>query len=395
MLKALRHLFVRSSTAEAPPPPEPPPSADVVDTAPNLDFKRPLPLYGDMPAILEALRFFNWRKRLLMSVPSQPDPGTLGAAGNSLFGGGGNATPTPTTAVTDDQIWKHVLSQDDRLITIGLSAFCKHFLGHKVAPLPRNVTTNQFNAQYTGIESRDFSAVLMRMLVDETAPEHLTEAQKEIASGAVNLSQETKDGLLSMYTHIMDLMKAVLVRLYCDRGSEIEVPPFRPNHAQRLSLLDEYDSGRHEEGVDEEMLRALRLSVPNVMRNLLGDLDSLRIVLIHAEERGFASLGNYPHDWTEFIRETVNNSNQCLANMQRTEQQLLSLRQVMQARDQALNDVHQQFLVQENLYSLVAAERTRLRQELENSRSVAHMLGCGQTLSADTVLNVGSSTSTN
>ena len=361
---------------------QPDPVATQVATAPEPEFERPVPLYSDLLVILDALKGFSWKRRLLRTR----DPNNSFSL--TMMATDGAAPPPPLSArssaasvsITDNQIWDQILTQDDKLITLALQAFCEHFLGAslKRASLSVKAVENLYGA---GESTYDLSTTLLRALVDENNPQHLTDAQKELARATVNLTDDVRQHLLSMYVHIMALIKAILVRLYCNTGSEVDAPQFRTGAFN-------YTNGG---AAPNELVVSLQQAVPKELCNLLGDLDSVRIVLLQAEKKGFMNLGDYPHAWTQFISETVGASAHILDSIAVTQDQLLQLRQTIQQRDIELQKIHTMYSIPENQFQLLAAERNRLGLELSNSQSVSHMLGCDDRLSPQTVLQVGAS----
>lgn len=115
-------------------------------------------------------------------------------------------------------------------------------------------------------------------------------------------------------------------------------------------------------------------SVVHLWRTTLGGLDTVRIVLVHADELGIIELGDAPKLWREFIKQSVDEIQRCLANVHRAESSVVSLKTQLSMRDHAMDDLRRQFDSSALELELVEGQRACAREALRNVTSVVSML---------------------
>ncbi len=245
------------------------------------------------------------------------------------------------------------LSAADHLITLTLQQLCTHYLG-RIPPLSTTKSggapaelPDYIQNQYKGPEyqsKKDLTDYLTRVLMGSTGVPYMSSTQKAMLERPIDFSQDVRDRMVNMYPHIMVLIKALLVHL-CQHTDE--------EHTDSASL-------RH--------------TVLRIWRDVLGDLDALRIVLVRADELGVIVLGECPRIWTEFIRETVDHVHACQQKLHTAEEEGMALRTLLLERQKALNELAVRFDDPLHKFQMIQAERARLQDALDETTNVRSVL---------------------
>ena len=233
------------------------------------------------------------------------------------------------------------LSPDDTVIENALHLLCYYFLGAKnksshatsLSDLMREYSFNQ-------IAPTDMTMVLKRFLVDgNQIPPYLTDDQRAKSGDVTTLNARTKNQLVNMYLRVLELIKAILVRMCREDG----------------------ESASSAESITAHTL------VMRAWSLVLGQLDCIRCVLVHGHDRGFIDLGPYPREWSVIIEETVGYIHECAERVRRVEQTAIPLQQDEFEYQVAMDDVRKRFDARIQALHAAQAERIRLQQELERS----------------------------
>jgi hypothetical protein len=224
---------------------------------------------------------------------------------------------------------------DDCLLEL-LRQLCYQFLGG--APRDRNTAASahfgtEVEALYQGAPPRlDLQDALKRIL----------------ASGGEGpkLEDRPRAALELFYRHIMILIKALMIHLYMYR-----------------LIPDDKNVG--------------------TMHNwyaVLGHLESLRITLVHASEIGLIDLRDAPRYWEELIERTVDEIQKCLRALHTAEEQALTLKTALSARDKESDELRRRYDPSALKLELVQGERACALDALRNVTSVTSILHNESTL---------------
>ena len=229
----------------------------------------------------------------------------------------------------------------DRKIAAAVDALCKAFLGK-----PGGVAV-----------VADLVPFLERVLLkdaSDASPQALpmlSASEKSAMSETPTFSKQTQDQLVLLYARLMAVIKAVLVRLCV---------------LQDTMMMPSLENGEH---------TFWREAARHVWHNVLGDLDSVRLVLVRAEELTLIQLGSYPRSWAEFIEEAVRHAHECIERMNQIEAARLALRQRLMDRRTAIANVRTQFDAPLHELQLLEGEFAWLQQSLKNASDVEGALG--------------------
>ena len=227
---------------------------------------------------------------------------------------------------------------DDCLLEL-LHQLCFQFLGGP--PRDRSTPASarygpEIDALYHGAPPRlDLQDALKRLLL--------------VANGEVNNNkpdERTRVALELFYRHIMILIKALMIHLYMYR-----------------LIPDDKNVG--------------------TMHNwyaVLGHLESLRITLVHASESGQIDLRDAPRYWEELIERTVDEIQKCLRALHNAEEQALTLKTALSARDKESDELRRRYDPSALKLELVQGERACALDALRNVTSVVSILHNESTL---------------
>ena len=244
----------------------------------------------------------------------------------------------------------------------------------------------------------DLSNVLRAILIDESNPPHMSDAQRDLASTPIEFPPQTKAALVSMYLHLMSLIKSVLIRInFLTHGADYDrfivdglssveessatsmtAAPIRTSLGGRLTTLDAISIGP-----------AAHDTVLKILLQLLGNLESVRLVLLHAEERGFVKYGNYPRKWGDIISEATNHVHDCVKQLHRIHNQIFVIKQSLNVRDQKIQAIRDAYVEHAHNLSLENASMQSLLHELRHRMSVRAMLTSYDPSGTEAILNIG------
>ena len=223
---------------------------------------------------------------------------------------------------------------DDCLLEL-LRQLCFQFLGGP--PRDRNSPASarygaEVDALYQGAPPRlDLQDALKRILKDDAA---------------LKADERARAALELFYRHIMILIKALMIHLYMYR-----------------LIPDDKNVG--------------------TMHNwyaVLGHLESLRITLVHASETGQIDLRDAPRYWEELIEKTVDEIQKCLRALHGAEEQALTLKTALSARDKESDELRRRYDPSALKLELVQGERACALDALRNVTSVVSILHNESTL---------------
>ena len=241
------------------------------------------------------------------------------------------------------------LSRDDVVIECALRLLCYYFLGgaSPKTPDPGEVAPELLQEYVsTHVAIIDESPVLKRFLIDGAkTPPYLSDDQRQKAGDTSVLDPRVKTHLVGMYLRVLELIKAILVRLCRDEDATIT-----PAAASAYALA----------------VRA--------WNQVLGQLDCLRCVLVRGHDRGFIDLSQYPREWGAMIDETVGYIHECAEHVRRIEQSTIPLRQDELQRELAMDEVRKRYDARIQTLHAAQAERVRLQQELARAQDVRRWL---------------------
>ena len=321
VMAPILHLFGEGTPrvqAYITPPPQSAPVYQSQRSIPEPALGQTVPDLNGLDQVISQLKSFDW-------LPFIQKISQEGAA-------------TSTAAATFRET---ALSPDDTVIEDALHLLCYYFLGAKnrsrmtsLADLMREYSFNQISAT-------DLTMVLKRFLVDgNQVPPYLTDDQRAKSGDVTTLNARTKKQLVNMYLRVLELIKAILVRMCREDG-------------------DSASSSTESITAHALVMRAWSL--------VLGQLDCLRCVLVHGHDRGFIDLGAYPREWSVIIEETVGYIHECAERVRRVEQTAIPLRQDEFQYQVAMDDVRKRFDAHIQALHAAEAERIRLQQELERA----------------------------
>ena len=223
---------------------------------------------------------------------------------------------------------------DDCLLQL-LRQLCHQFLGGlpRDRQLPSHYNT-EIDALYQGAPPRmDLQDALKRLLLATPAPPPPAD-------------DRTRTSLELFYRHLMILIKALMIHLYMYR-----------------LIPDDKNVG--------------------TMHNwyaVLGHLESLRITLVHASENGLIDLRDAPRYWEELIERTVDEIQKCLHALHSAEEQALTLKTALSARDKESDELRRRYDPSALKLELVQGERACALDALRNVTSVTSILHNESTL---------------
>jgi hypothetical protein len=331
-------------------------------------FTRALPTLDEFPEIVRRLQTFDWDQRIIaydgfrMHRTPLPAAASAAAAAQQHHYYHENTYAMPHEA----------LSAADHLVTLTLQQLCTHYLGRPPsvpssrgaggkggapAELPEYIQNQYKGTEY--LNNKDLTDYLKRVLMGTTGVPYMSSTQKAILERPIEFSQDVRDRMVNMYPHIMVLIKALLVHL-CQHTDE--------EHSDSASL-------RH--------------TVLRIWRDVLGDLDALRIVLVRADEMHVIDLGECPRIWTEFIRETVDHVHACQQRLHTAEEEGMGLRTLLLERQKALNELAVRFDDPLHKFQMIQAERARLQDALDETTNVQSVLRSYDVSAIPRLLSIG------
>ena len=359
-------------------------------------FERDLPQLDQLPELFNVLRRFNWLHELVKLNPlleqvlrGQPQSQAAIAA----------QQPQPLRSLDS---YRTILAVDDLLISAALYQLCHYYLGLRQSPpAPTDLAMRDpFVADPYKIETAvDLSDVLRAILVDDTNPPHMSVAQRDLANTPIEFPPQTKAALVSMYLHLMSLIKSVLIRInFLTHGADYDrfiVDGLSSVDESSATSMTSAPTTTTSLGGRPTTLDAISIgpaahdTVLKILLQLLGNLESVRLVLLHAEVRGFVSYGNYPRKWADIISEATNHVHECVKQLHRIHNQIFVIKQSLNVRDQKIQAIRDAYVEHAHNLSLENASMQSLLHELRHRMSVRAMLTSYDPSGTDAILNIG------
>jgi hypothetical protein len=334
------------------------------DVAAEPVFTRVLPNEVELTALVEHLNLFDLERRLTLTEHTVLPAAVYNARASSSGGPSSSSTLAPhgsssATAAGGGSVVHlpaDTFGEDDLTLLATLHKLCVQFLGGKMPPGVR--IPPYLDAQYAGLSvASDLTGYLKRIVT--TPKTHMSSEQRELFGHQIEFPPEVRKQLSSFYPHMMILIQALLVHL-CAKGQE--------NH---------------------ERLTTLQTTVLRIWRDVLGDLDSLRIVLVHAERQHIIELGDAPRLWEEFIKESVDQIHRCQLNIHAADTAAIKLKGQLSERDRALDTIRGRYDAPSFELEMVEGQRSRSLNALTNATSVATVLGSYNANELDRILHLG------
>ena len=171
-------------------------------------------------------------------------------------------------------------TEQDTILQIALQQLCHYFLGGPPPPALAKPTKqyDYLSAAYAGLPAkRNLTAALQR-IVDPSA-----------TAETADVPPADRALLVPFYPRLMLLLQGIMKHLY---------------------------------SIDLEPSGELQHDLRHAWYLILGSLDQLRIVLLHAEAIGLAAYDAIPRQWGEIVSENVQSIQRCQQSLQATEKEL-------------------------------------------------------------------------
>ena len=235
------------------------------------------------------------------------------------------------------------VTPEDTALLASLHHLCYYFIGGTsytpvTFSLSREDTTvhPDLTAQYRNLPPRQDLTELLKRIVEGTLESNNNNNNSET-------SRSQKGGralLMAFYPHIMVLIQALMMHLY--------VYGLMPDDKNAGTMHQWY--------------------------SVLGNLDALRIILVHACEQGIIDLGDAPRFWKDFIKQNVDEIQRCLSNVHRAESFAVMLKSQLTMRDQAMDELRKQYDPSALQLEMVQGQRACAFEALRNVTSVLSVL---------------------
>jgi hypothetical protein len=231
------------------------------------------------------------------------------------------------------------LSAEDMALLRSLQQLCYYFLGGThpagtAAAAPALFRSYpDLEAQYQKMPPRQDLTELLKHVVDDTLTQPYPTDPKFVAQRTL---------LAAFYPHIMVLIQGLMMHLYV------------------TSLVQPADKDA--------------VGIVHLWYGVLGNLDALRIVVVHASEQGLIDLGDAPRFWKDFIKQTVDDIQRCLANVHRADSFAVMLKSQLSMRDQAMDELRRQYDPSAFKLEMIQGQRACAMEALRNVTSVLSVL---------------------
>jgi hypothetical protein len=305
---------------------QPPPYA--VENGGELSNMLFLPNDLQFAQMMKDLINFDWKARLLQDETLGPTP-----AADSMFGNGGGVDK--------------ILTSKDIALKKAVESLCSEFLAYngsqkKLSPTVVFLIQILITERMPGDSEGGNGESAMRLGVLHGA---LTEKELDTIKSAVTVKgQDTQaQRVKELYPRLMFVMKVLLVH-----------------------LNGEYDTMHTAKGMKHAIIR--------VWRDVLGDLDVLRIVILHAHEKGYVDLGGMPQAWPKVIEESLQDVRRGVSGVLAADNAVVALDEQLKGYHEGIEEVHKRYDKYLMQRSLVEAERAHARRLLHSLTDVEEML---------------------
>ena len=224
-------------------------------------------------------------------------------------------------------------SEQDTILQLALQQLCHYFLGAPPPSFPQAPTKSKppydyITAAYAGLPPKRNLAQTLQRIVDP--------AVSDTDAFVASVPAADRALLSGLFPRLMLLFQGIMKHLY-----SFDLEP-TPEHHELHHVWD----------------------------LILGSLDQLRIVLLHAETLGLVSYEGMPRLWGEIVSENVQNIQRCLRNLQLTELELSSNTQHLTACNEKILNLRRDYDAPRMNIQLLKGRRALEMAALHASTSV-------------------------